>query len=69
MRVNSAEELRTTINPRSKVDRVVTTVLPRHDETALGIEHLRPMPLRGLDAFASDSPFYEVVQIGPVTGS
>ena len=61
--MNSAEDLRTTINPRSKIDRVLATVIPCHDETAVGIEHLRPIALCGLDAFASDSPFYEVVQI------
>jgi hypothetical protein len=57
VRVNSGEDLQTTTNPQSKIDRVLTTVIPRHDETALGIEHLRPIPLCGLDSFASGFTF------------
>jgi hypothetical protein len=47
-----------------EIDRVLNTVIPRHDETALGIEDVLPIPLCGLDFCASRIHLFEMIQVG-----
>jgi hypothetical protein len=46
-----------------EIDRVLTTVIPRHDETALGIEDV-PLDSSVRSRLHQDSPFCEMVQVG-----